>query len=217
MVRVIIFVEGQTEEGFVKELLVKHFQNLNIFLYPILLRTSKEGKGGISRSYAKLKRQIEKICKEDQSAFITTMIDYYGLPKDFPGKAETSANMESFEMALLVEKRFESDMNYRNFIANIQIHEFEALLFSDLSKFENWFDPSIIKSLQNEASGSNTPEHIDDKPETHPSARILMHCHKYQKPLHGVLIALDIGLEIIRRACKHFDEWLTKLESLCNN
>jgi len=59
MIRVHIFCEGQTEETFVRELLTSHFARLDIWINPIILRTSKIGKGGIS-TYGKLKNQIKK-------------------------------------------------------------------------------------------------------------------------------------------------------------
>lgn len=53
MIRVNVFVEGQTEETFVRELLYGYFQDKNIYLNPILVRTSTTGKGGVV-SYAKI-------------------------------------------------------------------------------------------------------------------------------------------------------------------
>ncbi|MFC4158431.1 DUF4276 family protein [Chitinimonas lacunae] len=36
----------------------------------------------------------------------------------------------------------------------------------------------------------------------------------YQKTVHGPLIACDIGLDAIRRACPHFNGWLQAMEAL---
>ena len=38
--------------------------------------------------------------------------------------------------------------------------------------------------------------------------------HCGQKPWHGPLIAMDIGLEQIRGQCPHFDAWVTALEGM---
>ncbi|BAY83039.1 hypothetical protein NIES267_25250 [Calothrix parasitica NIES-267] len=84
MIRVHVFVEGQTEETFVRELLYEHFIDKNIYLNPILVKTSKTAKGGVV-SYAKIKPQINRKCLEDAKSFVTTMFDMYALPKDFPG------------------------------------------------------------------------------------------------------------------------------------
>lgn len=66
MIRVHVFVEGQTEETFVRELLYGYFIEKNIFLNPILVRTSTTGKGGVV-SYAKIKPQLHRKCLEDQT------------------------------------------------------------------------------------------------------------------------------------------------------
>ena len=39
MIRVYLLVEGQTEEVFVKEILVPHYARTNIFLTPIIVST----------------------------------------------------------------------------------------------------------------------------------------------------------------------------------
>jgi hypothetical protein len=44
MTRVYIFCEGQTEETFIRTILIDHFNRLNIWLYPIILRTSKQAR-----------------------------------------------------------------------------------------------------------------------------------------------------------------------------
>ena len=36
----------------------------------------------------------------------------------------------------------------------------------------------------------------------------------YQKPLHGLLLAMEMGLNAIRDTCPHFNEWLNKLETI---
>jgi len=217
VVRILIFVEGQTEESFVKNMLSRHFYQFDIFLYPIISQTSKkeskQQKGGIS-SYAKIKNQLNILCKSDQSAYVTTMIDYYRFPKDFPGKDDLLKIKNSFNRALELEKCFGKDISLRNFIPNLMIHEFEGLLYSRPEAFAAWFPSLDIAKLEIDKSLFPTPEHIDDDPETAPSKRILKYCPSYQKVHHGTSIALDIGLDNIRRACKHFDHWITMLESL---
>jgi hypothetical protein len=40
---------------------------------------------------------------------------------------------------------------------------------------------------------------------------------EFEKPLHGNLAALEIGIDPIRGECPHFQEWPTRLESLPKN
>ncbi len=61
---------------------------------------------------------------------------------------------------------------------------------------------------------TETPEQINDGRTTSPSKRILSICDSYDKVAHGSLIALDIGLDTIRKQCRLFDAWVNKLEAL---
>lgn len=213
MIRVHIFCEGQTEETFVKSVLQKYLCNQNIFANPILLRTSSAGKGGVV-TYEKIKRQIEIKCKEDSDSYITTMIDFYGLPKDFPNKRDIEAVPDNYKKITAFEKAFNDDINQKNFVANLLLHEYEALLLVDLDKFETWFDKKSILELRKDIIGFDNPEEINNNPRTAPSKRILQHCREYNKILHGSLIIEDIGLENIRAKCKHFNNWIENIECL---
>ena len=213
MIRVHVFVEGQSEETFVSEILQQHFSRICIYLNPILIRTGKKGKGGIS-TYGKIQWQIRQKCKEDMDAYVTTMLDVYGLPKDFPGKADALKRADISGRVEFLEAAFSEDIAQKRFIPNLLMHEFEALLFSVPSAFTEWFGETVAHKLQEERQGFATPEHIDDDPESAPSKRILRLCPGYQKPLHGSLIALEIGLDSIRKECSHFNQWLDNLEKL---
>lgn len=123
MTRIFIFCEGQTEDVFVREVLRPHFQRIDVLLTPIIIRTGPQGKGGVS-SYGKIRRQIEIKCKEDPTAWVTTFLDFYGLPTDFPAMGAAGS---SIDRAKAVEKAFQDDIAQRNFLANLIIHEFEGL------------------------------------------------------------------------------------------
>lgn len=213
MIRVHVFVEGQTEETFVRELLYEHFQLIDIYLNPILVRTSSVSKGGVV-SYAKIKPQLNRKCLEDSSALVTTMFDLYALPNDFPGSDSLPKTSDPFQKAEYIEQEMAKDIGHKNFIPNLLVHEFEALLYSQPQAFSNWFDTSVVSRLEAEREAFTSPEHINDDPVTAPSKRILRCCDGYEKPLHGSLIAIDIGLDTIRQQCQHFNQWLLRLENI---
>ncbi len=85
MIRVHVFVEGQTEETFLREMLIPYFSTMTIFLSAIIVRTSTTGKGGVVR-YAQIKPQIQRKCLEDRGAYV----DLFRLPNDFPGQAQAT-------------------------------------------------------------------------------------------------------------------------------
>ena len=214
MIRLNIVVEGQTEEAFVNEILQAHLQRLDIYATPILLRTSKTGRGGVT-TYAKIENQVSRLCKEDTGAYVTTMLDYYGLPSDFPS-IQLKNPRDAYKSVNRLEADFQGRIGYKQcFIPGIILHEFEALLFADVNGFDilEADCPGIVASLTAEVAGLE-PEAINDRPETAPSKRIIKHFSRYQKPLHGSLVAMDVGLDTMKAKCPHFAQWLEKLEQL---
>jgi hypothetical protein len=76
------------------------------------------------------------------------------------------------------------------------------------------YNPDLARSFTQIRSSFATPEDINNGPETAPSKRILKLYPAYQKPIHGSLAACEIGIKKIRVECKHFDEWVMKLERI---
>ena len=73
-----------------------------------------------------------------------------------------------------------------------------------------------IALLKASADAFDSPELIDDGPETAPSKRIICRLQQYEsdKPTVGVQAAERIGLPEIRRKCPHFAQWRERLEGL---
>jgi len=212
MSRVLVFVEGQTEETFVRDLLVPYFSRLGIYLTPILAQTSPGHKGGIV-SYGKVKHQLTRLCRQDQGAYVTTMMDYYGLPNDFPGL--DGHVPDAHEQVVRLELALQQDIDAPNFIPNLMLHEFEALLFSAPEKFAEWLDDqALLAPMAAIRAAFATPEHINNSPQTAPSKRILTLVPNYKKTVDGPLIAEDIGLDAIRAQCPHFNNWIERLLAL---
>ena len=138
----------------------------------------------------------------------TTMIDFYGLPRNFPGRESVPPLASAFDRAAHLEAEFSKDIATRlvglpvtqRFIPYIQLHEFEALLFSEPAAFVDMFPdkPRAIKQLKAIRAQFASPEDIDDGQISAPSKRILNILPDYQKPVAGLLIATGIGLEKIR-------------------
>jgi hypothetical protein len=160
--------------------------------------------------------------RQDGQIFVTTMVDYYGLPqsdgREWPGRA-AAALLRSDDRASFVESHLSQDvreiLDTNRFIPFVVMHEFEALLFSDCAAFGRAIgQPELALELAAIRDGFDTPEGINDSPESAPSKRILALKPSYEKPLLGALAALEIGLEKIRAECPHFDGWVRRLESL---
>jgi Domain of unknown function (DUF4276) len=217
--RVLILVEGQTEERFVKDVLGPAFFDRELFFQPTILVTKrvKDGpsfKGGVT-NYARFKKDAGRLLNSAGGALVTTMLDYYRLPLDFPGMKSRPANGTPIQRVTHVEdaisRSFDSPQNLVPFLA---LHEFEAWLFSSLTELPRALtDVRQQKEFEAIRASVATPEEINERPDFAPSNRILDLFPAYKKTLHGPTIAQRIGLEQIRKECPHFNDWLTKLES----
>ncbi|AQS59184.1 hypothetical protein B0537_08900 [Desulforamulus ferrireducens] len=221
MIRVNIIVEGQTEETFVRDVLAPHLGNLQIVISVRCVETGRKNnkifRGGMT-SYLKAKRDLLNWIKQDRNAYFTTMFDLYRLPGDFPGMKTTERFADPYQRVAFIEREFALDINEEHFIPYIQLHEFEALLLTEPSKFNvYYFDRSKeIKILEQLCAEYQTPEHINDGEDTAPSKRIANLIPEYTtaKDVAGPIIAQAIGLTKLRYECRHFNEWLERLENL---
>ena len=220
MTRVHVICEGQTEEMFVNELLQAHFNPRGIYLVPALI--GKPGHRGGNFKYERLFNDVRNRLLGEREAFCTTFFDFYGLPENFPGKRNTAISAgiedksEAIQAALVVQLQSELGVDaMRRFVPFVQMYEFEALLFSDPQAFSQGVgSPDLQSSIYGVRRSFDTPEHINDSPQTAPSKRILELMPSYEKPLLGSLAAIEIGLETIRQECRLFDNWLMQLEAL---
>jgi len=214
-------VEGQTEETYVRDTLAMH---LGLFGHVVDVRcvmTSRNKahfrRGGLV-SYAKAKMDLQFWMREDRSDDVafTTMFDMYGLPQDFPGFDGYSSITNPYERAQNIERALAEDIGDHRLIPYVQLHEFEAILFSDIRQMEWAFidHEKEIQSLEEIASQFGNPELIDDGVLTAPSKRIIAAIPEYvgQKVTSGAQVARKIPIATVRSKCPHFHEWLSLLE-----
>jgi hypothetical protein len=220
MIQLNITAEGFSEERFVADIIRPHLLNFGIYTHvrKVLTNRKLRKRGGIV-GYGKFKNDVTQWFKECPDAYHTTLIDLYGLSIDFPGHA-TTQHLQPYSRVAAMEQQLKDDLQFYKFIPFIQLHEFEAMLFSDPAKMQQWLSlynslpQNCFEKILHSAPGAN-PELINENPETAPSKRILALCDDgYDKVDDGLLILKEIGLKNIRAACKHFDEWLITLEKL---
>jgi len=227
MTRLLIHVEGETEETFVNELLADHLYNCGYESVSarIIGNARLRGKRGGIRAWNTVKKDILNHLKEDSGCLATMMVDYYGLPQTgdraWPGRAEAgklpfTEKSPCVESALLadVAQELGGEFETRRFIPFVVMHEFEGLLFSDCQAFaEAIARPQLSQPFQDIRQQFATPEEINDSPVTAPSKRLEGLVAGYEKPLFGTLAALRMGLVTIRNECPHFRDWLERLEA----
>ena len=222
MSRLMVLVEGQTEENFVNIVLAPYLYDRGYTSVSarLLGNARQRGRRGGIKSWDSARKDILNHLKQDQSVFVTTMVDYYGLRQSWPGRPEASqlsfsGRAASIQRQLLddVSEELGDNFDARRFVPYIVMHEFEGLLFSDAEGLGRGASRTDLSSdFQAIRDEFTTPEEINDSPETAPSKRITGLFPGYQKVLHGVSAVKEIGLETIRRECRLFSGWITELE-----
>jgi hypothetical protein len=225
MTRLLVHVEGQTEETFVNEILGPYLYSQGYIGVSarLLGNTRQRNRRGGIRAWSVVKKEILNHLKEDPQCIATTMVDYYGLPQDgdksWPGRAK-AGQVPFAEKAACVEQALSTDLastlgvdfETRRFVPFVTMHEFEGLLFSDCRAFGTSIGRAdLLPSLQKIRDEFSTPEEINDSPDTAPSKRIEQLVQNYEKPFFGTVAALTIGLDKIQKECPHFRDWLARL------
>ena len=144
--------------------------------------------------------------------FVTSLVDFYG----FRGKGSATPD----ELEKIIDEKINSNIqrswDQTRVFSYVQQHEFEGLLFSDVSVFAGLIDvpDGAVEALRTIRSRFPTPEDINDSSDTAPSKRIVKLIPRYQKVVDGYVVAKEIGLDAICAECPRFNAWVTRLESL---
>jgi len=210
MKRLIIIVEGQTEEEFVNQVLAPYFRTKGIFsVVPIKIATSNTSKGGFV-NYQHLKNDVHKRIRETD-VIISTFVDYFRIPTSIPGYSICQSKSNVDERITCLERAIATDINLPNFIPYIQKHEFEALLFSSSVGFENLYDGDVVSETTSVIAEYQNPEVINSRPEFSPSKRLISIMGSYEKVFEGNMIALEVGINTMLEKCPRFKNWVEKL------
>ena len=217
---VLVLVEGQTEEAFIKRVLSPHYDPKALYFRPTIIETKRIISGGGFRggigSFAQFKRHLVRLlgsATNSEQFTVTTMLDYYQLPSDFPGMNTRPVGSARTRVAHVESAMHQFFDSRQDFLPYLSLHEFEALLFTSSEAvpavMEEQEKSAAIRAILHEC---NEPELINERPGYGPSARLRELFPAYQKRLHGSLAARRIQLDQMRVACGHFDSWLTQLE-----
>mgnify|MGYP000983954799 CR=1 FL=1 len=225
MRRVVVVCEGETEEEFVRDVLAPSFYGIGLNLEPQMIETSPGNRGG-GLNYDRVKPHLRNVLRQSSAPVVTTLFDLYKLDKRFPGFEQSKGVPDLGQRLNLLQCEFHADVvaeagcqPYR-FIPYIQPYEFEALLFSDvqtlISVETGW--SQALKKLLPVREAAISPEHINDRPETKPSAHLerVLIAPKYRKRRHGPVAAQKIGISKIESECAFFAQWLQQIRELAN-
>ncbi|MCX8517891.1 MAG: DUF4276 family protein [Rhodoferax sp.] len=213
-----MLVEGQSEENFVKQTLAPWLAGHRVYCKPIVLWTKRLPSGGGHRGGVSSWR---KICKSlnpllgDSNAWVTTLIDFYGLPEDVPGYTEASSLGKPHDKVLALQNCWSDAIKHPRFLPFLALHELEAWLFCAPEVVAAHFELlSLAEKIHQAVTEAGGPELINHGTTTHPKARLNALAARYKETSDGPILLQKIGIPAIRASCPHFSTWLTRLEAL---
>jgi len=225
MARLYLFAEGQTEQTFADTVLAPHLASHAVYLQGSVLiahaRKKQRIHRGGGRRYLPMRNDVLRFTAQEKGrdVFFTSMIDLYAIHGDFPGLDDAEKlRHDPYQRVEQLENAWGQDIADPRFIPFIQLHEFEAYLFTEPEEFRLFYPGAgrQISRLRDIADSHESPELIDDGPNTAPSKRIIGEFPDYQRAKRtvGPQVGELIGVQAIRVKCPHFDRWLSTLENL---
>ena len=217
MKRLIIVVEGDTEKEFIDKVLspylfAKGLVSVNCFKI-------KHTKGGLTK-YQHLKTDLIN-CVYESNVLVTTLVDFYALPKDFPKYDDAkkivnkSDRLAFLEKAIVEDLETEKGKEFSNLLPYIQLHEFEAFVFSSIGAIKSLYSNEDAKfnELEQIIASYPNPEDINDSPQTAPSKRLKNDklIRGYNKINDGIMIIEKVGIDTILQKCPRFKSWVETL------
>lgn len=213
MKRLIIVVEGDTEKEFVEKTLRPYFATKDVF--NISCYKIKKTNGGLT-NYDNLKTDLLSAIHEE-NVIVTTLIDFYALPKNFPQYDEAKLIGDKEQRLSFLEESIINDLAKDGYLPKlhpyIQLHEFEALLFTNIEGFELNFsgEEADLNEIKEIIESHPNPETINDGLETAPSKRLKNLIPAYKKIVYGNIIIETNGIGEILNRCPRFRLWTEQI------
>ena len=217
MKRIILVVEGDTEKEFVDKILSPYLYSNG--LQSVSCFKIKHTKGGLTK-YRHFKTDLIN-CVYESDVLISSLIDFYAIPKDFPRYEEATSIVNRSERLIFLEEAIKEDIEkeqkkqFPNLIPYIQLHEFEALVFASIEGIRSLYSESEadFTELERIVGAYPNPEDINDSPQTAPSKRLKNDqlIKGYSKVNDGIMIIEEIGIESILEKCTRFAKWVNTL------
>ncbi|GAB3707935.1 DUF4276 family protein [Spirosoma flavus] len=213
MKRIIIVVEGQTEQEFVKQCVAPYLLAKHGITSVTARLIGKPGHKGGDVRFNRLKVDLT-ILLHEPDVVVSTFIDLFKLGNDFPKYDDCQRFNRSEDRIACLEEGLYQAINTTTFIPYIQRHEFDALLFASENGFKNYFKGSTCAKLAEIIRDHPNPEDINNTEP--PSYRLLKVVEQYEgfrydKVNFGNILALEIGIETMLKTCPRFSSWIDKL------
>ena len=207
--RLVIIVEGDCEVLLMNNLLIPYLYGISrgtswaINVQKITTNRKLNRRGG-NVSFQYLKNEIGRVAAQG-NVLVTTFLDFFRLPVDFPGYTTDGTKIDEVETAI----RDTMAMDF--FAPYLQKYEFESLLFSSMDGFNFLLDdPKDLRQIQEIIDSYDTPEDINGGVMTAPSKR-LERIFPYNKVTDSTLVLELLDVDTMRQKCPRFNRWVKGL------
>jgi len=215
MRQVCILVGGQTEEAVVKTLLIDAAEARDIYLIPIIVRTSLTP-AGASRgggSWRHYDKQLNDLLSQSHWDVIGLMVDYYGYPSGAPGfeLPEAPGDQRQSQIVAALKEHYPDP----RFHPLVVLHEIESLVLAAIRAGggRGLLSEKTIEHLIRAIDDAGGPEKINNGEKTSPSKRLLTLEPEYGKTSTGISILREVGLAAVLDRCPVFAAWWRTLLS----
>ncbi len=218
-----VICEGECEMDFVQGVLGPHLSIKGITVQGTVVgktvsRDLASSPGGILKFdplYRHIRAELRRV--SSPTSVVTTMVDLYAFPRDLDGFGAISEIADPYERVIQLETLLQRRIGDTRFFPYVQLHEFEALVLSDMEILRRELDESdategigrLLADL-----GDLEPEEVDQSPQGAPSKRLQRFLPGYRKRTMARSVTSQIGCDRLRRRCPHFGSWLDRLEAL---
>lgn len=212
--RLVFIVEGDCEVDFINNKIIPYLYSLpktikeawTFSVQKITTNRKKNVKGG-NVGFEYLRNEVKRVSAQG-NPWITTLLDFFRIPSDYPEYSTDAGDIRKMEDAMA------ESISEPLFIPYIQKYEFESLMFVNTGAFTKVVDEDEqLKSIEDTINSYHNAEEINGGPETAPSKR-LQHIFGYEKVHDSHLIMEGLSVEQIRDHCPRFNEWVRKIEGI---
>ena len=139
--RLVFIVEGDCEVTFINKMIIPYlYKYVGTYQWSMnaqkITTNRKLNRKGGNVNYTYLKNEVERVAAQQGNVWITTFLDFFRLPNDFPNYSLECRNIDA------IEEGIKSDLGYERLVPYIQKYEFETLLFVSMDGFNLLLDDS---------------------------------------------------------------------------
>jgi Domain of unknown function (DUF4276) len=218
MRQIVVLVEGQTEEQFVRTVLQPYLNPyedaVGLWVTPMVVATSRTGAGlkarGGGSKWRNYDRDLRLLLAQPHWYRVGLLLDYYAYPRDGPGATIVGVAKDRHAGVLSALCAQYPDPRFAPCLA---LHEFETWVIAAASSRTASLGQAAPAAALHQVVDAfhGDVEAVNDGPDTSPSKRLAAAWAGYVKTIDGVAVVQEAGLDSIRAHCPALDVWLSRL------